>query len=301
MKSLVTGGAGFIGSNLVDKLIELGHEVVCIDNESAISNEKFYWNEKANNYKLDIRDYENTRPLYNGVDYVFHIAAHSRIQIAIDNPLETISVNAVGTGTVLQCSKEAGVKRVVYSSTSSAYGMNTIPNIETQNDDCLNVYSVTKTTGEKLCKTYSKTYGLETVCLRYFNVYGNRHPLKGIYAPVVGLFIKQFKEGKQLTIVGDGNQKRDFTNVIDAVNANILAATKDLEKDLLGTVFNIGTGKNYSINEIASYISQNTINIPPRIGEARETLASIDKAKSIFGYNPTIRLEDWISSQLLIN
>ncbi len=151
MKSLVTGGAGFIGSNLVDKLIELGHDVIVIDNESAESNEQFYWNDKAQNYKYDIRDYENTRPLYDGVDYVFHLAAESRIQPAIENPINAISLNSVGTCTILQCAREAEVKRVIYSSTSSGYGMNPYPNVETQPDDCLNPYSVSKVNGEKLC------------------------------------------------------------------------------------------------------------------------------------------------------
>jgi UDP-glucose 4-epimerase len=174
MKSLVTGGAGFIGSNLVDKLIEQGHEVIVIDNESAESNEKFYWNDKAKNYVLDIRDYKNTRPLYDGVDFVFHLAAESRIQPAIENPIEAVSLNSVGTCTVLQCSREARVKRVMYSSTSSGYGMNQSPNIETQPDDCLNPYSVSKVNGEKLCKMYTSLYGLPTISFRYFNVYGER-------------------------------------------------------------------------------------------------------------------------------
>ena len=135
MKSLVTGGAGFIGSNLVDRLLKLGHEVVVIDNEYSDVHEQFYWNDKAQNYKYDIRDYENTKPLYDGVDYVFHIAAEARIQPAIVNPIQAVSINSVGTCTVLQCAREAKVKRVMYSSTSSAYGLNTSPNVETQPDD----------------------------------------------------------------------------------------------------------------------------------------------------------------------
>ena len=129
-KSLVTGGAGFIGSNLVDRLIELEHEVIVIDNEYSDAHDQFYWNDKAQNYKYDIRDYENTRPLYDGVDYVFHIAAEARIQPAILNPIEAVSINSVGTCTVLQCAREAGVKRVMYSSTSSAYGRNQPANVE---------------------------------------------------------------------------------------------------------------------------------------------------------------------------
>ena len=294
MRALVTGGAGFIGSNLVDKLLYLGYEVVVIDNESSQANEKFYWNEKAENHKLDIRDYNNTRPLYDGVDYVFHIAAESRIQPAIENPVEAVSVNSVGNATVLQCSREAGVKRVMYSSTSSAYGRNPIPNTENQPDDCLNPYSVSKVSGEKLCKMYTELFDLKTVIFRYFNVYGERHPVKGHYAPVVGLFIRQAQNNEQLTIVGDGNQKRDFTHVSDVVNANILAATTDVLTEAFGQVYNVGNGKNYSVNEIAAMISDKTIPIPARPGEARETLSDTWKIRKTFNWQPTTSLADWI-------
>ena len=296
-KSLVTGGAGFIGSNLVDRLIEMGHEVVVIDNEYSDVHEQFYWNPKAQNYKYDIRDYENTRQLYDGVDYVFHIAAEARIQPAILNPIEAVSINSVGTCTVLQCSREAGVKRVVYSSTSSGYGMNQSPNIETQPDDCLNPYSVSKVSGEKLCKMYTNLYGLPTILFRYFNVYGERQPLKGQYAPVVGIFLRQRAVGESLTIVGDGNQRRDFTHVRDVVQANILAATKEVDSDAFGQLYNVGTGNNYSINQIARMISDNTINIAPRPGESRVTLANNQKLRRTFGWEPTVKLEDWINGQ----
>ena len=297
MKSLVTGGAGFIGSNLVDRLLEIGHEVVVIDNEYSDVHEQFYWNPKAQNYKYDIRDYQNTRPLYDGVDYVFHIAAEARIQPAILNPIEAVSINSVGTCTVLQCSREAGVKRVVYSSTSSGYGMNQSPNIETQPDDCLNPYSVSKVSGEKLCKMYTNLYGLPTILFRYFNVYGERQPLKGQYAPVVGIFLRQRAVGESLTIVGDGNQRRDFTHVRDVVQANILAATKEVDSDAFGQLYNVGTGNNYSINQIARMISDNTINIAPRPGESRVTLANNQKLRRTFGWEPTIKLDDWINGQ----
>jgi UDP-glucose 4-epimerase len=298
MKSLVTGGAGFIGSNLVDKLIELGHEVVVIDNESAESNEQFYWNEKAQNYKYDIRDYENTRPLYDGVDFVFHLAAESRIQPAIENPIEAVSLNSVGTCTVLQCAREAGVKRVMYSSTSSGYGMNESPNVETQPDDCLNPYSVSKTNGEKLCKMYTSLYGLPTISFRYFNVYGERQPLRGQYAPVIGIFLRQRAAGEPLTIVADGNQRRDFTYVGDVVNANILAATTEVDSDAFGQLYNVGNGVNYSINQIARMIDHPTVNIPPRPGEARVSLANNQKLRKTFGWEPTVKVEDWIKEQL---
>ena len=298
MKSLVTGGAGFIGSNLVDRLLEMGHEVVVIDNEYSDAHDQFYWNDKAQNYKYDIRDYENTRPLYDGVDYVFHIAAEARIQPAILNPIEAVSINSVGTVTVLQCAREAGVKRVMYSSTSSGYGLNQTPNIETQPDDCLNPYSVSKVNGEKLCKMYTSLYGLQTVCFRYFNVYGERQPLRGQYAPVIGIFLRQREAGEPLTVVGDGNQRRDFTYVGDVVQANILAATSNPDSDAFGQVYNVGTGTNHSINQIARLIDHPTVHIAPRPGESRVTLANNQKLRKTFGWAPTMKLEDWIGAHL---
>jgi UDP-glucose 4-epimerase len=294
-KSLVTGGAGFIGSNLVDKLIEMGHEVIVIDNESAECNEKFYWNPKADNHKLDICDYEFTRDLYNDVDYVFHLAAESRLQPAIKNPINAVMKNAVGTCTVLQCARESGVKKVIYSSTSSAYGLNKYPNVETDANDCLNPYSVSKVSGEELCKLYTNLYGLKTVIFRYFNVYGERSPTTGQYAPVIGIFLKQKKEGVPLTVVGDGRQRRDFVHVYDVVNANVMAAISNLEEEYYGQIYNVGTGENISILEIAQMISDNYVHISPRDGEARTTLAGIEKIKGILEWSPKVNLEQWIS------
>jgi UDP-glucose 4-epimerase len=293
-KSLVTGGAGFIGSNLVDRLIDLGHEVVVIDNESAECNEKFYWNDKAKNHKLDICDYEFTRDLYKGVDYVFHLAAESRLQPAILNPINAVMKNAVGTCTVLQCSREAGVKKVMYSSTSSAYGLNKFPNYETDPNDCLNPYSVSKVSGEELCKLYTKLYGLKTIIFRYFNVYGDRSPTTGQYAPVIGIFKKQKENNQSLTVVGDGLQRRDFVNVQDVASINIMAMLANLTDSCYGEVYNVGSGENISILEIAKIISDNYIHIPPREGEARTTLANIDKAKKTFGWEPKTKVEEWI-------
>ena len=298
MKSLVTGGAGFIGSNLVDRLLDLGHEVVVIDNEYSDAHDQFYWNDKAENYKYDICDYENTRPLYDGVDYVFHIAAEARIQPAIENPIQAVTINSVGTCTVLQCAREAGVRRVMYSSTSSAYGLkNELPNTESQPDDCLNPFSISKTNGEKLCSMYTSLYGLETVIFRYFNVYGERQPLKGQYAPVVGIFLRQRAAGEPLTIVGDGEQRRDFTYVGDVVNANIMAAISNPEEEAFGEVYNVGTGTNYSVNEVAAMISDNTTNIPPRPAEARLSLANNKKIYETFGWRPRVKLEEWVAKQ----
>ena len=230
MKYLVTGGAGFIGSNIVDRLVSAGHGVVVIDNESSDAHDYFYYNDKAKYYKHDICDHDKIKHLFKGVDTVFHCAAEARIQPAIKNPLLAVKTNSYGTCSVLQAARDMGVRRVVYSSTSSAYGLiNEVPQVETQPDDCLNPYSVSKVSGEKLCKMYSDLFGLETVIFRYFNVYGERQPLRGQYAPVVGLFLEQMKKGEPLTIVPDGEQRRDFTHVSDVVSANILASTVKLE------------------------------------------------------------------------
>ena len=298
MKSLVTGGAGFIGSNLVDALLDMGHEVVVIDNEYSDAHDHPYWNDDADNHKYDIRDYENTRPLYDGIDYVFHLAAEARIQPAILNPIEAISINSVGTCTVLQCAREAKVKKLMYSSTSAAYGMNSQPNVETQPDDCLNPYSVSKVNGEKLCKMYTDLFGLDTVIFRYFNVYGERQPVRGQYAPVIGIFLRQLASGELLTIVGDGQQRRDFTYVKDIVNANIMAAISNADKEAYGQVYNVGSGINYSINEVASMISKDVKHISPRVGEARISLANVDKIYETFAWKPQQDLKEWIGKQI---
>ena len=294
-KSLVTGGAGFIGSHLVDYLISMKHDVIIVDNMSA-NNEKFYWNEMATAKVVNITDYERMRPLFDGVDYVFHLAAESRLQPAIENPIEAVTKNCVGTTVVLQCAREAGAKRFVYSTTSSGYGYNPYPNVETQPDDCLNPYSASKVAGEKFCRMYTDLYGLETVCLRYFNVFGERSPTRGQYAPVIGIFEKQKKSGEPLTIVGDGTQRRDFVYVGDVAKANYLAATMPLEEHL-GEVFNVGSGKNYSVQEIADCISNNQTYIPKRSGEMETTLSNIDKIGEVIGWKPQIDVIDWINGQ----
>ena len=292
MNCLVTGGAGFIGSNLVDKLIELGHKVICIDNESAECHEQFYWNPQANNYKYDICDYEKIAHLFNGIDYVFHVASDARIQPAILNPRKSIESNAVGTANVIELARINKVKRFIYSSTSSAYGKKAIlPNVETQPSDPLTPYSTAKVFGENLARVYYNLYGLETVSLRYFNVYGDRQPLKGQYAPVIGLFLKQNEEGKPLTVVGDGSQRRDFTHISDVVQANILASEI---KDGFGEVYNIGYGSNYSILDIANMISNDIKFIPSRVGEVQETLASNGKFKDLTGWMPQVPLTEWL-------
>ncbi len=294
IKSLVTGGAGFIGSHLVDRLINLGHEVICIDNEFA-NNELFYWNDKAKNFKADITIYDEIKYLFKSVDYVFHLAAESRIVPAIKNPLKAFEINIMGTSNVLNCSRENNIKRLIYSSTSSGYGLNNIPNIETQSEDCLNPYSVSKIAAEKICKMYSDLYSLPTIILRYFNVYGERAPTKGQYAPVIGIFLRQKNEGQKLTIFGDGEQMRDFVYVGDVVEANIIAATKELDRKFFGQIFNVGSGENISIKKIAKMIKDDFEYLPERQAESKATLADIRKIQQALGWHPKMEIKNWIS------
>ena len=301
--SLVTGAAGFIGSNLTDYLLDKGHQVICVDNESA-DNEKFHWNGETINVSGDITDYKFMKNVFNKVDYVFHLAAESRLQPAIKNPIAAVEKNCVGTTVMLQCARESGVKRFVYSSTSSGYGNNPYPNDETQPDDCLNPYSASKIAGEKFCKMYYNLYGLETVVLRYFNVFGQRSPTRGQYAPVIGIFRRQKEAGESLTIVGDGTQRRDFIHVDDVARANYLASIMPLKNmvkfeghDYTGEVFNVGSGKNYSIQEIADCISENQVYIEKRTGEMDTTLANIDKIGDVIGWKPEVDVIEWIKGQ----
>ena len=290
-KCLVTGGAGFIGSHVVGKLLHNNHEVVVIDNESAESNEAFNWyDDHADNHVVDIRDFDSCRPLFDGVEYVFHLAARSRIQLAMQNPRECLETNYLGTYNMLECARQVGARRFINSSTSSSYGLlNDPPLEETMQTDCLNHYSASKVGAETLCHMYYRLYKLRTITLRYFNVYGPRQPLKGQYAPVIGLFEEQAKRGEPLTIVGDGEQRRDYTHVHDVAQANINAMMTNFS----GVTINIGTGTNYSVNEVASFISDDTVTIPERPGEARETLANIERANNMLDWAPKITLEDY--------
>ena len=297
MYSLVTGGSGFIGSNLVDYLLSKGERVICIDNESA-NNDRFYWsdNDRVISIKVDICNYKELRNCFMNVKHVYHLAAESRLQPAIENPIQAVYRNCVGTATVLQCAREAGVERFIYSSTSSGYGNNPVPNIETQPDDCLNPYSASKIAAEKFCKMYTNLYGLETVILRYFNVFGDRSPTRGQYAPVIGIFQRQKDAGEPLTIVGDGSQKRDFIHVKDVARANYLASIMPL-KGHAGEVFNVGSGKCVTVQSIADAISDNQTYIPKRPGEMDVTFANISKISNVLGWMPEIDVLDWIKEQ----
>ena len=290
MRCLITGGAGFIGSNLVDALIERGDEVIVIDNLSAGKRENV--NPKAQFHQLDIRDLEKIKPLFKGVDYVFHLAALTSIQFSIDNPAESHDVNLNGTINVLISAREAKVKRVIYSASSSAYGLqDKLPWEENMAPRVLSPYSVQKYVGELYCRSFNLIYGLETVSLRYFNVYGKRQRLEGAYAPVMGIFIRQRLAGEPMIIYGDGEQTRDFTSVVDVVRANILAM--ESKKVGKGEVINIGRGRSYSVNELAKMVGGPVKFSPPRI-EVRNSLADNNLAKELLGWEPAVNLPQWL-------
>ncbi len=294
MRSLVTGGAGFIGGHCVDRLKELGHDVLVVDNECASDNDSYHWRDDTMNYKTNILDYDELLPLFEDVDYVFHFATESRIQPSIKDPRYAINVNVTGTTNVCQAARESGVKRVMFSGTSACYGLiNKPPMTEDMPVDCLNPYSVGKIGGEEVCKMYTRLFGLETVRFRYFNVFGERAPSKGQYAPVTGVFFRQKTDKEPMTIVGTGERRRDYIHVSDIVEANILAATCEDER-CVGELFNLGYGVNHSVLDLVKMIGGPYIHVDDREGEADVTLADNSKAREILGWEPKTRIEEWI-------
>ncbi len=287
-KMIVTGGAGFIGSHLSLELIKQGYEVVVVDNLYQGKKERVP--EGAKLVVEDIRNFEALVEIFRGADTVFHLAAIPRVPFSIEYPAETNDVNINGTLNVLRAAKDAGIRRVVYSASSSAYGEQTkLPLTEDMTPMPIHPYGVQKHVGELYCKTFSTVYGVETVCLRYFNVYGPHQDPDGPYAGVVVKFLKAKKEGKPLTIVGDGLQSRDFTHVSDVVNANILAMKSDQVG--AGDVVNIGYGKNITVLDLAKIIGGDLVYEPER-QEAKHSLADITKTKRLLGWEPKVGIEE---------
>jgi len=289
-KVLVTGGAGFIGSNLVNRLIDDGVEVIVIDDLST--GDKNNINPKSTFYEISLLNLDEDSFKNQNIDVVFHLASLARVQPSIEDPITFNKVNVEGTLKLLFACHKAGVKRVIYSASSSCYGnATTFPTPETHSTNPLSPYGLQKYIGEQYCKMFSEVYGLDTASLRYFNVYGEGMNLHGAYKLVIPIFADQMLRGKSLTITNDGNQRRDFTYVQDVIDANLLAATHT--KNLNGESFNIGNGNNYSINEVADMLGGVKVYGEKRL-EPFETLSDSSKAKSILKWNPKGDLPTWI-------
>jgi nucleoside-diphosphate-sugar epimerase len=270
-KILITGHKGFIGSHLFNEINAEGIDL------------------KEGKDILDLTPFD-----LEGIDYIFHFAAFPKVPYSIDHPIETNRNNIDATLHLLDCAAKARVKRLIYSASSSAYGnQDTLPLTEDMKPNPLSPYAVQKLTGEYYCKLYSEIYGLETVCLRYFNVYGEGMKVDDGYSACLALFIDAKKKGLPLTVLG-GKQTRDFTYVKDVINANILASKSN--KVGKGEVINIGSGENYSIEEIAKTISDTIIYKPQRQGEPMDTRADISKAKELLNWSPSMNLLKWLKN-----
>jgi UDP-glucose 4-epimerase len=300
MRYAVTGGAGFIGSHLADLLIELEHQVVVVDNLSSGKAENIP--KQASFAHTDIVTQREFLPVaFEGCDGVFHLAARPRVQVSIADPLGTAQVNVNGTFTVLEAAQRAGVKRVVYASSSSVYGNpKFLPVGEVASLSPLSPYAAQKAAGEAICRVFSDplTYGMSTACLRFFNVYGPRFDPNGPYALVIGKFINQRKNHEPLTICGDGEQARDFTHVSDVVRA-CWQAMRTMGSNWQGMPINIGAGNPVTINRIAELIGGPAYPreyLPERLGEPRRTHAEIALAWYLLGWRPSVSIEEGIAS-----
>lgn len=288
-KYLVTGGAGFIGTNLIKQLLVKGDEVIVIDNYNG-GRFPDRVQPGANYVEGDIRSMDDLNKVMVGVDGVFHLAAIPRMSYSVENPRETNEVNIGGTLNVLVSARDNGVKKVVYSASSSAYGkQDVVPFVETMKPFPISPYGLQKYVGEEYCRLFYELYGLNTTSLRYFNVYGPGMDPNGTYALVIGKFLQQKKENKPLTICGDGEYYRDYTHVYDIARANILAM--ESEKVGYGEMINVGNGKPYSVNELAKIIGGDSVYVEARLGDPRRTQADNTKAKELLSWQSTIDLE----------
>jgi len=293
-KAIVTGGAGFIGSHLVDKLIEQGIEVTILDNLSTGKKQNI--NSKAKFIDCDIfKDtYGDLIFLLNGADTVFHLAAKTTVQESIEKPSLYNNINVVGTLNLLEAAAAMKVKRFIFSSSSSVYGNAKVPTSEDHSLNPISPYALNKLIGEQYCKLYSEIYNIDTVCLRYFNVYGDRMNNEG-YKLVFPIFKEQILNNKPLTINNDGKQRRDFIHVDDVVRANILVAKH--KNNFNGDIYNVGNGKSYSINEVADMFGGKK-QYGNKVIEPFETLAETAKIDLDLNFQTKKELKTWISTYI---
>ncbi len=289
---LVTGGAGFIGSHLVERLIALGHAVRVLDN---LSQGKREWVHPAAHFlEGDITDLDLCHRACAGVAGVFHLAAMSKVAPSINRFEFCTQQNIIGTQNVLIASRDAKVRKVVYSGSSTYYGNGLAPQAETALPNCLNPYAVSKYVGEQFCEIFARLYRLPTVTLRYFNVYGARQPSVGAYALVLGIFLERKRRGEPLMIHGDGSQRRDFVHVSDVVEANVAAFKSEVE----AIAMNVGSGVNISIQEMADLISPRQEHMERRAGDAEVTLADISRIRQLLDWEPKVAFADGLKQLL---
>lgn len=295
-KAVVTGGAGFIGSHMVRYLLDKNVEVLVIDDLSSGTLDNLPDNVSIKKLSLHTCDIDKLTNLITGYDYVFHMAAFIQIIPSIENPLKYNNINVDGTLKLLMACRDAGIKKVVYSASSAAYGdTKQLPTSETNEFHPQSPYGLQKLIGEQYCRVFSEAYGLKTACLRYFNVYGERMSKSkgGAYRLIIPIWEECTNENRPLTITNDGNQSRDFIHAYDVACANWLAANND--NIIKGESINIGSGKSTTINELANIWGGETKYIGNR-PETRQMLADITKAKNELGWKPTINLKEWIIS-----
>lgn len=306
-KILVTGGAGFIGSNLCEKLLELNNKVICLDNFSTGKRENIEPFLSNSNFCLiegDIRDLGTCQKVVDGIDYVLHEAALGSVPRSIKDPITTNEVNISGFLNMLVAARDAKVKRFVYAASSSTYGdSETLPKVEDKIGKPLSPYAITKYVNELYADVFARTYGIETIGLRYFNVFGRRQDPDGAYAAVIPLFVKQLIEHKSPVINGDGEYSRDFTYIDNVVQMNLLALSTE-NPDAVNQVYNVAYGERTTLNQLTDYLKEflskydskiSSIEIkhgPNRLGDIPHSLANVDKAKKLLGYNPKYSMKE---------
>lgn len=297
MRYVVTGGAGFIGSNTVEELVRRGHSVVVLDDLSSGKEENLAEvRNKITFIKGSISDIENVRKAMHEAEFVLHLAARTSVPRSVKDPIETNRANVDGTLNVLVAARDAKVKRIVFAASSSAYGETpTLPKVETMQPQPISPYGVSKFVGELYAQTFGRCYGVENVSLRYFNIFGPRQDPGSPYSGVLAKFCLAFLDDTQPVIFGDGEQTRDFTFVENAVQANLLACEAP---NVSGKVFNIGTGDRFSLNQTVQLlmnISGKQLEVkydPPREGDIRDSLADITQARQFLGYDPQVRFDE---------
>ncbi len=299
MNSLITGGCGFIGSHLTDRLLKEGHRVTVVDNMSTGRRKNLEHAVEIKNLTIveaDVNDFEKIHPYFEGVDNVFHLAALADIVPSIENPVAYHRSNADGTVSVLESCRKHGVKRIIYSASSSCYGIpDHYPTPETAEIRPQYPYALTKYLGEEICMHWAHVYKMNITSLRFFNVYGLRSRTSGTYGAVFGVFLAQKLNGKPFTIVGDGSQTRDFTFVTDVADACYTASNRN---DISGEIFNVGSGNTYSVNRLVELLGGEKVFIPKRPGEPDCTYADISKIKNKLGWQPKISLEEGVAEML---